>query len=204
MSYRRFATTSLATVALLLGAAAPSLSVQAGDRPWVGNQRADDDYRHSRDDRRDDRRDNRRYRNKDDNTGTVVGAVLLGAGLLYILSQAGKKKKNEDLTGDRDWNTNETGGGWNNPDVSDNDPEWSTRLSASQRRAVDICTEVIARDVRAQGGSNVTVEDITRASGNDRVELQGDWIAIFSTKDVRTRSITCSVENDRVLQYRVG
>jgi hypothetical protein len=203
MRHRPF-TGTLAGLALLLGAALPSLSVQAQDRPWYGHgsQRADDDRG-----RRDHDRDNRRYHKRDDNTGTVVGAVLLGAGLLYILSQAGKKKKNDADTAAVEAAGSWGGGGgsWNNPDSGDGEYGPSgERLSRAQSAAIDACTDAIARDVRAQGGSNVTVDKITRVSGNDRIDIVGDWIAIFARQDVRTRTVTCTVENDRVLQYRVS
>jgi hypothetical protein len=142
---------------------------------------------------------------KKDNTGTVVAAVALGAGLLWLISQSGKNKKHAPAETSSGSNGGGTGGDWTNPDGdrARNDP--LAGLSSRDRRAVDICSREVERDVRAKGGSDITLDRLGGVTGgSSRQTVAGDWSARFGSKGVKTRAVTCTVENDRVTDYRLG
>jgi hypothetical protein len=232
--YARLTGTAVATSLVLAGVVVPTAAVRADDGRYErhdnngqGNAWGRHRNRDHNEDRDDDRRNNgypqsypNQYPNqypgdypdrdddygrphKKDNTGTIIGGLAIGAGLLWILSQAGKNKNKthrptETTNGPR-------GGDWTNPDNderSSNDPLGN--LSARERRAVDVCDTAVENDVRAKGGSTVALDRLGGVSGNSRMTVTGDWSARFPSKGQVVRAVTCTVENDRVTDYRLS
>ncbi len=145
---------------------------------------------------------NGEYRKKD-NTGTIIGAVAIGAGLLWLISQGGKNKKKSEEP-----QTGNDGGNWVDPDgrqqrsgglrLSD--------LSTYERRAFDLCDTRVRDDVRARGGRNLALRKIvTIAPGGeiDRTYVTSRYGADFEDKSV-TRTVECQITGNRVTQYKLS
>jgi Protein of unknown function (DUF3011) len=148
------------------------------------------------------------YRKKD-NTGTVVAAVALGAGLLWLISQSGKNKKNPSSDTSSNGGSNSDGtntGDWTNPDGNRDRTDPLRTLSTSERRAVDVCTREVDRDVRAKGGRDITLQElIAVAPGGltDRYYVTARYAAMFDSKTI-TRKVECDITANRVTGYKLS
>lgn len=152
---------------------------------------------------------------KKDNTGTVVAAVALGAGLLWLISQSGKNKKSsKTLPPPADTGTGNTGNtgasspnrDWTNPDGVPSGSDPVGRLSASDRRAVDVCTREVDRDVRAKGGRDVQLEEVLAVAPGgqtDVVYVTARYGALFDSKPI-IRTVECQVTGSRVTGYKLS
>jgi hypothetical protein len=135
---------------------------------------------------------------KKDNTGTIVGAAVIGAGLLWLISQSAKNKKKKD-------DVQTSGGDWTNPDDSSSD-RTTDRYTSAERRALDVCDARVKDDVRAKGGQNAQMSgDPTLAPGGqvDVIYVTARYMADFDRKSI-TRNIECTVRGDKVTEYRLS
>lgn len=138
---------------------------------------------------------------KKDNTGTIIGAVAIGAGLLWLISQSSKSKTKKTEDG------NTGGGDWNNPDDTRDKPtDRISLLSRAERRAFDACDARVTEDVRARGAKRAELQsliDIRERNGFSNYEVTASYRAIFDSKTV-TRQVICQVADGRVTDYRLS
>jgi hypothetical protein len=138
------------------------------------------------------------YGAKKDNSGTIIGAAVIGAGLLWLISQSAKnKKKKEDAQ--------TSGGDWTDPDDNASDKR-TDRYTSAERRALDVCDARVKDDVRVKGGENAQLTgDPTLAPGGqvDVIYVTARYMADFDRKSV-TRNVDCTVRGGKVTEYRLS
>ncbi len=138
------------------------------------------------------------YDRKKDNTGAIVGAVAIGAGLLWLISQSSKNKKKSDDKRGGDWVDPDSGG----PRADDS----SSRYSPAEQDALDACDARVKQDVSSKGGKNarLTNEPIVAPGGQtDVIYVTANYAADFNAKKV-IRKVQCTVKDGRVTDYKLA
>jgi hypothetical protein len=135
---------------------------------------------------------------KKDNTGTIVGAAVIGAGLLWLISQSAKNKKKstDDQTSNSDWI---------NPDDSSSDVI-QDRYTPAEQRALDVCDARVREDVRLKGGQNAQMNGAPTLAFGGQVEIlhvTAKYTADFNRKNI-TRTVSCTVRAGKLTDYRLS
>jgi Protein of unknown function (DUF3011) len=159
------------------------------------------------------------------NTGTVIAGAVIGAGLLWALSNAGKSAEEKKEAQAAKAQTNppaqspanvqggqvqggqvqggQTQGGWRNPDEAPVSFGYN-KLSASQRQAVDRCFDRARTDAQANGAQAVErtgIENIASLKNNSfQISLA---VQARFNKETRARSVVCEVSPTQVQSYQL-